>query len=495
MAPLQSTPHDQLVARIHRFTQLPAEMPWIEFKVNSATSGPDIAKYVCALGNSATLHDEQAGFLIWGISDSRDIVGTTFDWQTAKGKGNEDLLPWLTRVVTPSPNLTFESAVINGNNVVLLRVPAARTSPYSYDKSRYFRKGSYTKDLLDFPSDERALWQKINQFEFETSNVAEGLEPEEVSEYLSEEAFFANRTEIPASTGQSFLDRLRESKAVTYSHELGWCIPAWSALMYARSISAFPLLHSLAPRVMHFRDASRTNILREWTIDEGYALGFPRIMELFATIRPGGESIDTSGRRVETPVLPTVAFREVLANALMHQDLEARGSSLTIEIFSDHVDVSNPGAPLVSPQRFIDSTSVTRNPHLGEALRLAKFVEKRGSGWDRIVESLEAAHFPPALIRTNGATTVTLSAYRPFALMSQEEKEEAVYQHACLNVLENRPVTNSSVRRRFGLKDSQAGQTTRLIKATEDAGLIKPYDRTAGARSLRYVPFWASSIN
>ncbi|MEO5304911.1 MULTISPECIES: ATP-binding protein [Corynebacterium] len=141
-----------------------------------------------------------------------------------------------------------------------------------------------------------------------------------------------------------------------------------------------------------------------------------------------------------------MAFREVLANALMHQDLEARGSSLTIEIFSDHVDVSNPGAPLVSPQRFIDSTSVTRNPHLGEALRVAKFVEKRGSGWDRIVESLEAAHFPPALIRTNGATTVTLSAYRPFALMSQEEKEEAVYQHACLNVLENRPVTNSSVR-------------------------------------------------
>ncbi|OFO19260.1 hypothetical protein HMPREF3056_11625 [Corynebacterium sp. HMSC056F09] len=65
--------------------------------------------------------------------------------------------------------------------------------------------------------------------------------------------------------------------------------------MYARSISAFPFFHSLVPRVMHFRDSSRTNILREWTINEGYALGFPRIMELFATIRPGGESIDTSG--------------------------------------------------------------------------------------------------------------------------------------------------------------------------------------------------------
>ena len=133
----------------------------------------------------------------------------------------------------------------------------------------------------------------------------------------------------------------------------------------------------------------------------------------------------------------------------------------------------------------------TRNTHLGEALRLAHFVEQRGSGWDKIVSSLEAEHFPPALIRANGSTTVSLSAYRPFALMTMEEKTQAVYQHACLRFLENHPVNNSSIRQRFGLKNSQAAQATRLLAATVEEGLIHAYDPNAGPRSLRYVPFWS----
>lgn len=175
----------------------------------------------------------------------------------------------------------------------------------------------------------------------------------------------------------------------------------------------------------------------------------------------------------------------------MHQDLEQRGQYLTVEVFSDRVEVTNPGTPLVDPQRFIDSASTTRNPCLGEALRLAHFVEQRGSGWDKIVASLEAEHFPPALIRSNGTTTVTLSAYRPFKLMTTDEKIEAVYQHACLGFLDNRAVTNASVRSRFGLRDTQSAQATRLINATVDEGLIRLYDPNAGARNRRYVPFWA----
>ncbi len=57
--------------------------------------------------------------------------------------------------------------------------------------------------------------------------------------------------------------------------------------------------------------------------------------------------------------------------------------------------------------------------------------------------------------------------------------------------MEGQPVNNSSVRQRFGLKDSQAAQATRLLSATVEAGLVQPYDPTVGARSLRYVPFWA----
>lgn len=491
MSPLNSTPEPQLIARIQRFLDLPAELPWLEFKENSTTTGPEIARYVCALGNSARLHDEPAGYLIWGVSDTHEIVGTSFQWEITKGKGNEDLFPWLQRVVSPTPTISFESVTIENRTVVLLRIPAALSAPYAYDGTRYFRQGSYTKNLMDFPDRERELWRKLNQFEFETSNAAEGLEPEEITSLLSSDAFFINRPELPRNVGGALIDTMRAAEAITYSHELGWCIPAWSALMYARSLKSFPHLAGLAPRVMHFGDTSRTQLQREWEFDEGYAASFSEIVTLVNTLKPGGETIDPSGRRIETPLLPTVAFREVFANALMHQDLEQRGQYLTVEIFSDRVEVTNPGTPLVDPQRFIDSASTTRNAHLGEALRLAHFVEQRGSGWDKIVASLEKEHFPPALIRANGTTTVTLSAYRPFNLMTTDEKIEAVYQHACLGFLDNRAITNASIRHRFGLRDSQASQATRLINATVDKGLIRLYDPDAGPRNRRYVPFWA----
>ncbi len=432
MAPLNSTPEEQLIARVRRFAALPAEQPWIEFKVNQLTEGRDIARYACALGNSARLHDEPAGYLVWGISDSHDIVGTSFSWQQAKGKGNEDLLPWLHRSISPTPDLKFEEVLVDGLHVVLLRIPAALTAPYAFDGTRYFRKGTYVKDLMDFPSEERQLWQKLNEFAFEDTLVAEGLDEDDIVELLDPEAFFHNRPELPHTHGSALTETLQRAKAVSYTHEQGWCIPAWSALMYAHSLHDFSGLAGLAPRVLHFSGASRTQVNREWEFREGYATSFPKIMAIFDTIRPGGEQLDSSGRRVVTPVLPTIAFREVLANALMHQNLEQRGQFLTVEVFSDRVEVTNPGAPLIDPQRFIDSTSSTRNPHLGEALRLAHFVEQRGSGWDKIVTVLEAEHFPPALVRSNGNTTVTLSAYRPFKLMAQEEKIQAVYQHACL---------------------------------------------------------------
>ena len=247
MAPLNDATPEQLVARVNRFRSLPAELPWIEFKVNSATSGPEIARYISALGNSATLNDETAAYLVWGINDDRQIVGTSFSWQTAKGKGNEDLLPWLSRAIIPTPQLKFLDVEIEGKLVTMLRIAAPHEAPFAYEGQRHFRQGSYTKPLLNYPKVERDLWQKLSQFEAETSLVAEGLTAAEVVDHLSAEAFFANRPEVPHISGTALADLFKEHGAVSYTHELGWCIPAWSALMYAHRLSDFTQLRNLGP--------------------------------------------------------------------------------------------------------------------------------------------------------------------------------------------------------------------------------------------------------
>jgi hypothetical protein len=53
-------------------------------------------------------------------------------------------------------------------------------------------------------------------------------------------------------------------------------------------------------------------------------------------------------------------------------------------------------------------------------------------------------------------------------------------------------MTNSTVRQRFGIPEQNKTVASRLIREAVDAGVIVPYDPSAGPRSIRYVPTWAS---
>lgn len=68
---------------------------------------------------------------------------------------------------------------------------------------------------------------------------------------------------------------------------------------------------------------------------------------------PANEEIGKALRK-ETRLYPVIAVRELVANALVHQDLSEIGFPM-IEVFKDRIDISNPGIPLVTPDRFIDA--------------------------------------------------------------------------------------------------------------------------------------------
>ena len=97
---------ENLEKLINELRLLPKETPWVEFKINSLTDPKEIGEYICALGNSATLHDKNYAYLLWGIHDqTHEIVGTDFDFYKKK-IGNDDLIPWLTQRL--SKNCSFE---------------------------------------------------------------------------------------------------------------------------------------------------------------------------------------------------------------------------------------------------------------------------------------------------------------------------------------------------------------------------------------------------
>lgn len=72
-----------------------------------------------------------------------------------------------------------------------------------------------------------------------------------------------------------------------------------------------------------------------------------------------------------------------------------------------------------------------------------------------------------------------------------EDKLWACYLHACIRQVEGEQLTNSSLRERFGLKDSSAGSISRLIKEAVSMKLIKPLDSSTAPRYMKYIPIWA----
>ena len=126
-------------------------------------------------------------------------------------------------------------------------------------------------------------------------------------------------------------------------------------------------------------------------------------------------------------------------------------------------------------------------------MRLFGICEERGSGWDKVIDATERALLPAPRVKVEeAATRVTLLGARPLSTMDPEDRTNAIYLHACLCYVNQQPMTNASVRERFGIETRNASQVSRFIKESIDEGLVVVYDPDAGTKARRYVPFWAS---
>ena len=233
------------------------------------------------------------------------------------------------------------------------------------------------------------------------------------------------------------------------------------------------------------------------TIDEllgqrGYASGFERLIGYLKRMLPHSEVIQQSLRQ-EVSVYPEIALRELIANALIHQDFSVTGAGPMIEIFDDRIEFSNPGSLLPGKRldRLIGTTPQSRNEILAKAFRRYRICEERGTGFQKVVQSVELFGLPPILFTPfENSFKVTLYAPRKFVDMSQSERIEACYQHAMLQYLSSQTLTNSTLRERFKLHDKQRNQISNLINDAVVAGRIKRKDLGSGNKFAEYLPYW-----
>jgi ATP-dependent DNA helicase RecG len=486
----------QLSALLVELLALPHETEWVEWKHNNAD--PEmIGENLSALANSAALHRRETAYMVWGIEDgTKKVVGTSFKPRQAK-KGNEELENWLLRSLHPQVSFKMHEWPHEGHPLVLFEIPRATHAPVRFGTEEFIRVGSLKKKLREYTAKEKELWASFDKNPFELGVVRENIPGDEVLALLDFPGYF-DLLKVPLPTDRSgVLSRLAEERLVVPRPGGRFDVTNLGAILLAKSLAPFDRLSRKALRIIKYKGSGRTDTEREWRdapSQKGYAVSFEAAVAFINSQLPQNEPVGQAFSS-EVRMYPERAIRELVANALVHQDFTVTGAGPMVEIFTDRMEITNPGEPLVDTLRFIDTPPRSRNEDLAALMRRMKICEEGGTGIDKVIEAVELFQLPApdfAAITTMqpGSTKATLFAHRKLTEMDSKDRIRACYQHACLCFVTGRKMTNTSLRKRFAIKPESSSQASRLIREALNAEVIKLYDPEVRDRDRSYVPFW-----
>lgn len=476
---------------IDNLRSLPTEIEYVEFKRNFSQPEKE-AEDICALANSAALHDVTAAYKIWGIDDAtHDVVGTTFNPKTKK-QGNQELEIWLRQHLSDNCHFEFNETTHCNQRVVVLKIWPALYQPVKYNNMAYIRTGTSTQKLKAGSARETELWKKIQKEVFENQIAAEDVTIAEFLDILNCDAYF-DLLDLPRPESSDTILHYFAEEGMAVQQDNGLIsITNLGALLFARDLSKLPTVRRKKLRVIQYEGNGRLGALREKEFAQGYALDFGNSLEYLSAVIPSRDVIQGAGR-VTVGAYPDIAIRELVANSLIHQDFNMTGMGPLVEIFDTRIEITNPGSPLVEIERIVNDPPRSRNEKLAALMRRLRFCEEAGSGWDKVIAACEHFHMPaPTIeIQQERSMRVALRQPTPYKMLTPKERLDACYWHACVCYAQGEFATNQSLRERFDVKSSNAAQISRLIREAITTHLIKPVDPDTAPRYMKYVPYWA----
>ncbi len=476
--------------------QQPKECEWLEFKLNYH-SDQEIGERISALSNAACICEQPFAYLVFGVEDiTHEVMGTTFKPKLAKTKSEkgkeskEELEHWLIQRLNPKIDFIIEEFDYKGKHIALFKIPATYNQPVEFQHNAYIRIGSITRKLNDFPEKARKIWKNSQQNIFEERVALANVEADKIISLLNTQRYF-ELMELPYPTDRNgVLAKFLSEKFIIANNDNTYDILNLGALLFAKDLNEFEQLKRKAIRVIVYDGKNKLHTIREELFNMGYAVGFEHLIHWINGQLSANEIIGTALRQ-NTRMYPEIAIRELVANALIHQDFDEKGFPI-IEIFSDRVEISNSGLPLITPERFIDEYQ-SRNEKLADVLRRARICEEKGSGIDKAIYWIELFQLPaPNFIIQEKHTKIILYAHQELNRMDKKDKLRATYQHCCLCYVSNEKMTNQSLRKRFNIDDHNAAIVSRIISDTLSESLIKNDDpETKSKKFAKYVPYWA----
>lgn len=476
-------------ALLTRLLREPAESPWLEFKENNSDL-EEIGRCVSALANAAILAERDRAFIVWGVENqTKRRVGSSVCLKELR-RGGENFSNWVSRLVEPRLMMEFLDFEVRGKTFAILVIEPTYDRPVRFSGSEYIRIGENVRKLAEFPDHERALWLATGRRKFESAVALPHQTPEQVLESLNIETYYRLSGKTQPKNPDEIIRQFAASSFIVSDMEGRYDIANLGALLLANDMTNFPSIAHKSVRVIQYDGMTKQRSVDEVEGKRGYAVGFQGMMKFIMDRLPKEERY-LDGVRKTVSAFSATAIRDIIANALIHQDFTIGGAGPMIELYRDRVEIINPGNTLIEVDRIIDERR-SRNEKLAAAMRNLGICEERGGGIDKAIIEIEQMSLPaPEFYRSENSMKVVLYGPKKFNQLSKGDKLWACYCHCVVRWLQRDYMSNTSLRERFSLPDEDYQAVSAVISAARQAGRIDEAEPGQGKRNARYVPYWA----
>ena len=318
----------------------------------------------------------KGGKLIFGVDDNDVIVGLA-DMK----KDSEDISEIIKTHLNPIPKFDMSLNNVDGKDIIVVEVFAGEQTPYYYDGDgqliAFLRVGNESVPASPIELQELVLKGTNTSFDSLKSHYS-----------FSDMSFSKLKSVYKQNTGNSFEDTDYESFGIVNSK---------GELTNAGVLIAdeCPLRHS---RVF----CTRWNGLTKASgvvdaIDDNEYSGSLIILlqEAYNFVLRNSKKawMKENDKRVELPDYPERAVMEGIVNALIHRSYTELGSEVHIDMFDDRLEIYSPGGMVggvsIKDVDILNVPSKRRNPILADIFGRLKYMERRGSGFKKIINAYE----------------------------------------------------------------------------------------------------------
>jgi predicted HTH transcriptional regulator len=461
----------------------PCELNQLDWKEALSPKKEKLSKHISAFTNFP-----EGGFLIYGINDSGKVVGIN----------DADEIKQITATLSNIARQNLSQAVkidflkfkYSGHPILAAYINESIQKPVSLKNKglefSYIRAGGQTRQMDQ--QEIRGAMLSSRTLRYEELPAILPLDKQSEWKNLFDFEEFVKRTNISTHSEENLNEQLFHHKLLLKTN--GKYLPTnLCVLLCAKNFNALPSYEKFSIRITEYRGSDRFSAKRDIFFNAGYSLTLDEIIDRILSLVPHQEIIEKATRLNQS-----IAVRELIANAIIHRDYTQNSSFVAVDIFSDRIEITNPGGllPDISLDRLIDHPSKTRNEVLADIMRKIGFAEEKGSGYDKAVKFIEINALPPIKWRLEkDYFCVILYMSKKFSDMEKNERIEAVFQHSCLNFATNKKTTNQSIRGRFKFGEHEKTKTSRLIQDCLTAGRIKLANQNDLRRDWHYLPYFA----